>query len=129
MIQLEKREKFGGGKGGCERISYHYEYISPQHIYSGRRSTEIEQYKVVTLHRYLMGRARQELNPAGKTIYELATAVLRQRFPALNHETARLGSRNRAIAEMNSLTQGNMTSEEYVEKAQELYAKLRNEYA
>ena len=69
-----------------------------------------------------------ELSPTKRATYALATAELRRRFPSPNHEATRLDMRNRAIAEMNNLTQGTRTSEEYAEYVQELYTRLGEEY-
>ena len=107
-------------------------YLRSIHIPAGGTEAETERYKVVILHRHLAGRARDflmELNPTSKATYEQATTALKQRFPTQSHETARWTSKSRALAEMNSLTQGNITSEEYLEKAKELYAVLGDEHA
>lgn len=133
MPPPEKPEKFGGDKE--EDID---EFLTTMNIYLRSihipqdSPEEAEKYKVVLLHRHLTGRARifwQELSPTKKSTYALASSALRQRFPVPNHEIARLDSRNRAIMEMNNLTQGTLMGDEYVEKVQEIYAQLGDEYA
>lgn len=133
MAAPEKPEKFGGERDEDvdEFLTTMNVYLRSIHIPQGP-TNEMEKYKVVLLHRHLMGRARlfwQELGPTKKTTYELATSALRQRFPVPNHEIARLDSRNRAIMEMNNLVQGSLTGDEYVERVQDIYAKLGEEYA
>lgn len=133
MVQPEKPEKFGGGKNeDVDEFMITLDmYLRSIHIPKGTER-EIEQYKLVILHRHLTGKANefwQELHPTKRTTYTAAVAALRQRFPPPNYEIARLDSRGRAIIEMNNLVQGNLTGDEYVEKVQEIYAKLGEEYA
>ena len=132
-FMMEKPEYFGGEKyeDVDDFVLLMSMYIRGIHMPGGTEA-EIERYKVVILHRHLVGRAHEfwmELNPAKKATYELATTALKQRFPAPSHETARLTSKNRALAEMNNLVQSNMTSEEYLDKVKELYAVLGDEHA
>ena len=129
----EKPEKFGGEKEEDvdEFLTTMNVYLRSIHIPQGPPD-EMEKYKVVILHRYLIGRARifwHEMSPTKKINYEMATTALRQRFPVPNHEIARLDGRNRAIMEFNNLTQGNLTGDEYVERVQDIYAKLGDDYA
>ena len=70
------------------------------------------------------------LGPASKTTYALAAAALRQRFlvraEAGGDEWA---AKARAAAEMHSLEQGVMTSDEYIDKSNDLFSILEEEYS
>lgn len=93
---------------------------------------EREQIKLDILESYLVGRAYDywvSLNPTHKATFDLASTALKRKFPRPNYEVTRWNVRIKAQAEMNSLTQGDMTTEEYVEKANELYDTLGEEYA
>ena len=106
-------------------------YLQSIHIPTGTIA-QADRYKVVILHRYLTGQAREfwmKLNPARKSNYALATNSLRGRFPAPNPEMLQWNNRVKAMAEMNNLTQGSLTSEEYLKKAKGLYTTLGEEHA
>ena len=93
---------------------------------------EWEHIKPDILESYLRGRAYEywmAMNPTNKTTFDLATAALKRRFPRLNYDAARWNMKIKAQAEMDGLHQGNMTSDEYIEKANELYDTLGEEYA
>ena len=99
-------------------------YLRSIHIPAGT-IVEVERYKVVILPKHLIGQAKDfwmELNPMKKVTYTLATNALRDRFPVPNHETLQRNSRVKAMAEMNSLTQGNLTSNEYIKKAKNTWS-------
>ena len=93
---------------------------------------EREQIKLDILESYLVGRAYEcwmAMNPANKATFDLASTALKRRFPRPNYDAARWNMRIKAQAEMDGLTQGHMTSDEYIEKANELYDTLGEEYA
>ena len=130
-IQAEKPEKFRGERGEDvdEFLITMSMYLQGLNLPPG---PQLDQYKVIILHRHLIGRARQfwmELAPGHKETYDLAAAALRRRFPKPSHTTVSWNSRTKAITEMNILSQGNMTTEEYMEKANELYTVLGEDHA
>lgn len=132
MVQPEKPDKFGGEKEEDvdEFLVTMEMYLRSIHIPEGT-AAEIERYKLVLLHKHLTGRANvfwYELNPTRRATYASAATELRPRFPTPNHEVTRLDTKNRAISEMNNLSQGTRTSEEYAEYVQELHAQLGEEY-
>lgn len=121
FVQPECPEKFGGEdhEDVEEFLVTMNMYLRSIHIPAGT-IVEVERYKVVILPKHLIGQAKDfwmELNPMKKVTYTLATNALRDRFPVPNHETLQRNSRVKAMAEMNSLTQGNLTSNEYIKKA------------
>ena len=91
-----------------------------------------ERARVATLHRHLTGQAKDSwktLGPSNKATYELAAAALKRRFPKPDEESEYRSAQNRAIVEMNTLTQGEKTTEEYVKKTISLYGILGEENA
>ena len=95
----------------------------------GRRETA----KVLALQSHLEGKAKAfliALRPTSKTTYALAAAALCQRFlvrpEARGDEWA---SKAQAVAEMHSLEQGALSSEEYIDKSNDLFAVLGEEYS
>ena len=94
--------------------------------------TKRERAKIAALYRHLEGQARdcwKSLGPANKTTYDLAAAALRRRFPRPDEEVEYWSARTKATVEMNSLSQGGKTTEEYIRKAVSLYGILGDENA
>jgi len=87
---------------------------------------------VLILQGYLEGKALQfwlTLAAEKKATFELAAEALKQRFPSCNDTLRVWTAKAKAISEMNTLTQGNLTSEQYVERANDLFAILGNVYS
>ena len=85
IVQTEKLEKFEGEEyEDVEDFLVTLDmYLQNIHIPAGTIA-QADRYKVVILHLYLTGQAREfwmELNPARKSTYALATNSLRGRFP------------------------------------------------
>ena len=94
--------------------------------------TKRERAKIAALYRHLEGQARdcwKSLGPANKATYDLAAAALRRRFPRPDEEVEYWSARTKATVEMNSLSQGGRTTEEYIRKAVSLYGILGDENA
>ena len=133
IFQPEKPEKFGGEdhEDIDEFLATMNMYLRSIHVPAGTIA-EVERYKVMILHKHLTGQAKDfwmELNPTKKVSYTLATNALRDRFPVPNHEILQWNSRVKAMAELNGLAQGSLTSDEYIKKANSLYATLGEEHA
>ena len=64
------------------------------------------------------------LRAESKATYVLAIQALCQRFPTHINDNAERAVKARALAEMDALTQGDLTSEEYIERANDLFAIL-----
>ena len=91
-----------------------------------------ERAKVLILQGHLDGKAKQfwlTLRTNKKTTFELASEALRQRFPKRNNSLEGWAETVRPISEMSVLTQGTLTSQQYVEKAIDLFALLGDEYS
>ena len=89
-----------------------------------------ERAKILVLQNHLDGKARHYwtlLAREKKDTFAHAAAALRERFPVTSNTAG--AARMRAMTEVNGLTQGDMTSEEYVTKAEELFAVLGNDYS
>lgn len=91
-----------------------------------------ERAKVLALQSHLDGKAKSywlTLRAEKKATFALAAAALKLRFPARNDEMGGWAEKARSISEMNTMTQGALTSEQYVEKASDLFAILGKEYS
>ncbi|RPB26537.1 hypothetical protein L211DRAFT_847168 [Terfezia boudieri ATCC MYA-4762] len=83
--------------------------------------TKREKAKLLTLQGHL--EADKKVN------FALAANTLRQCFPTRNDAMGAWSAKARVVVEMNVLTQGTLTSEQYIEKASDLFAMLGNEYS
>jgi len=91
-----------------------------------------ERAKVLAVQSNLDGKAKQfllTLNADKKTTYVLASNALKTRFPTRNNDLVEWAAKARAVTEMNGLVQGTMTSDQYVEKANDLFNTLGDEYS
>ena len=91
-----------------------------------------ERAKVAAIYRNLTGMARdcwKTLGPSNKTSYDLASSALKKRFPKPDEESEYRAAQNRAIVEMNTLVQGERTTEEYVKMTVRLYGILGDNHA
>ena len=118
VVQPEEPQKFGGeDHEDIDKFLFTMNMYLRTIYIPARTIVEAERYKVVIPHKNLVGQVKDfwmELHPTKKVSYTLATHVLRDRFPAPNHETLQWNSRVKAMAEMNGLGQGSLTSNEHI---------------
>ena len=100
-----------------------------QHVAAEKR----ERVRVLALQGLLDGKARKfwsSLRREKKATFQLAAAALRERFPPDREDDASEWTvKLRAWAEMGELKQGELTSKEYAEKAEGLFAALGDEHS
>ena len=95
-------------------------------------TTQKEQAKVVILQGHLDGKAKQfwlSLRSDKKATFELASQALKRRFPTYEDSLGDWEEKVKAVSEMNMLMQGSLTSAQYVEKANDLFNVLGEEYS
>ena len=87
---------------------------------------------MLALQSLLEGKAKQfwmTLRADKRSSYTGAKDALKQRFPTHTDDSREWASKARAICEMNTLSQGPLSSEKYVDKANDLFATLGEEYS
>jgi len=91
-----------------------------------------ETAKVVILQGHLDGKAKQfwlSLRSDKKVTFELASQALKRKFPTYEDDLGDWEEKVKAVSEMNMLMQGSLTSAQYVEKANNLFNVLGEEYS
>ncbi|KAF8415590.1 hypothetical protein EV426DRAFT_701275 [Tirmania nivea] len=87
-----------------------------------------ERAKVLTLQSYLDRKAKQYWMTL-KATFEIAAGVLTQRFTRPVDDLDEWGEKSQAIRDLNNLSQGALTCEKYIERANRISATLGTEYS